>query len=100
RSPLFPALPTVAESGLANYQAVGWFGLLAPARTPPAIVAKLNAGSVAILTTADVRARLVALGAEPQPQSPEEFAHFINADLAVWTRVLREVEAKHGAGKH
>lgn len=94
RSPLFPDLPTADESGLPGYQSVGWFGLLAPAHTPDAIVGKLNAEIADILRTTEVRERLAALGATPQPQSPTEFARFINDDLAKWTQVLHEAEAK------
>lgn len=98
RSPLFPNLPTVAESGMPGFDAVGWFGLLAPIKTPPAIVAKLNSEVVAILGTAEVREKLAALGAEPQAQTPEEFSRYINEDVAKWTRLLKEAEAKQPTG--
>ena len=94
RSPLFPELATVDESGLPGYEAVGWFGLLAPAHTPDDIVNKLNAVTVEILQSAAVRERLTKLGAEPHPMTPAEYGSFIAADLAKWTRVLREAEAK------
>jgi tripartite-type tricarboxylate transporter receptor subunit TctC len=97
RSPLFPNLPTVAESALPGFESVGWFGLLAPPETPAPIVAKLNAEVVGLLGTPAVRERLAALGAEPQPQTPAEFGKYINDDLAKWTRLLREVESKQPA---
>ena len=97
RSPLFPDLPTASESGLPGYEAVGWFGLLAPAHTPDAIIAKLNAETVRILQSPEVRQRLAQLGAEPQPQSAAEFGRFINSDLAKWTQVMHEAEAKQKA---
>jgi tripartite-type tricarboxylate transporter receptor subunit TctC len=99
RSPLFPDLPTVAESGVSGFESVGWFGLLAPLNTPSPIVAKLNAQVVALLGTPEIRERLATLGAEPQPQSPEQFGAYINADIAKWTSLMREIEAKQPTGK-
>ena len=90
RSQLYPKLPTVSEDGLPGYEAVGWFGLLAPARTPPDIVKKLNAEIASMMNTPEARERLASLGAEPQAQSPEEFARYINDDVAKWTRLVRE----------
>ena len=94
RSPLFPNTPTVAESGAPGFESVGWFGLLAPPRTPAAIITKLNAEIVALLGTPDIKQRLAALGAEPQPQSPKQFSAYINADIAKWTILTREIETK------
>jgi tripartite-type tricarboxylate transporter receptor subunit TctC len=99
RSPLFPDLPTADESGLPGYEAVGWFGLLAPAHTPDEIVQKLNAASVEILKSDDVRERLAKLGAEPHPMSPAEYGTFINADLKKWIAVMQAAEAKQKAGE-
>jgi tripartite-type tricarboxylate transporter receptor subunit TctC len=90
RSQLYPNLPTVSESGLPGYEAIGWFGLLAPARTSPDIVRKLNAEITAMMKAPDVRERLASLGAEPQGLSPEEFGRYINEDIAKWTRLVRE----------
>jgi tripartite-type tricarboxylate transporter receptor subunit TctC len=92
-------MPTVAESGVPGFESVGWFGLLAPAHTPAAIVAKLNAEVVALLETVEIRERLAALGAEPQPLGPEQFGAYINADIAKWTRLMREIEPKQSPGK-
>lgn len=90
RSKFFPNVPTVAESGLPGYESVGWFGLLAPAHTPPEIVAKLNKAVVAIMAEKSVIDRMAALGAEPEPQTPEEFARYINADIAKWDTLVTE----------
>jgi tripartite-type tricarboxylate transporter receptor subunit TctC len=90
RSQFFPNVPTVAESGLPGYESVGWFGLLAPAHTPPEIVAKLNKAVVAIMAEKTVIERMAALGAEPEPQTPEEFGRYINADIAKWDALVTE----------
>jgi tripartite-type tricarboxylate transporter receptor subunit TctC len=99
RSPLFPDLPTANESGLPGYEAVGWFGLLAPAHTPHEIVQKLKAASVEILKSDDVRERLAKLGAEPHPMTPAEYGTFITADLKKWSAVLQAAESKQNAGE-
>jgi tripartite-type tricarboxylate transporter receptor subunit TctC len=98
RSPMFPDLPTADESGLKGYESVGWFGLLAPAHTPEAIVNKLNAATVEILQSAEVRERLASLGAQPHPMTPAEYGRFITADLAKWTQVMHDAEAKQKNG--
>jgi tripartite-type tricarboxylate transporter receptor subunit TctC len=90
RSKFFPNIPTVAESGLPGYESVGWFGLLAPARTPRNIVDKLNKAVVAIMAEKDVIDRMAQLGAEPEPQTPDEFARYINADVAKWSALVKE----------
>jgi tripartite-type tricarboxylate transporter receptor subunit TctC len=90
RSETLPNLPTVTESGLPGYAAVGWFGLLAPAATPKAIVAKLSADANRVLAQKDVREKLLALGSEPSGSTPEEFAAFIREDQAKWTKLMKE----------
>ena len=90
RSSTLPELPTAAESGLPGYEAVGWFGLLAPAATPPAIVAKISADANRVLEDAEVRQRMVAVGAEPSGNTPEEFARYIRADQAKWSKLMAE----------
>lgn len=100
RSKFFPAVPTVSESGLPGYESVGWFGLLAPAHTPKDIVDKLNAAVVAIMATQDFKDKLAAHAAEPEPQTPDEFARYINADVAKWTALVKEQNIViPGAGK-
>ena len=84
RSALFPDFPTVAESGLAGYSSLGWFGLFAPAATPRDVVAKISADTKTVLTLPDARQRLAEQGAEPEPSSPEAFAAFVNSDIAKW----------------
>ena len=90
RSSLLPDLPTVAQSGLPGYEAVGWFGLLAPAKTPGAIVAKLSADANKVLADPDVKQKLQIAGAEPAGDTPQEFARFIHDDQAKWSKLMKE----------
>jgi tripartite-type tricarboxylate transporter receptor subunit TctC len=90
RSETLPDLPTVAESGLPGYEAVGWFGLLAPAGTPRAIVAKASADVNRVLAEREVRAKMLGLGADPSGDTPEEFARFIREDQAKWAKLVKE----------
>jgi tripartite-type tricarboxylate transporter receptor subunit TctC len=90
RSETLPALPTVAESGVAGYAAVGWFGLLAPAATPQAIVAKISADANRVLAQKEVREKMLALGSEPSGDTPGEFAAFIRDDQAKWAKLMKE----------
>jgi tripartite-type tricarboxylate transporter receptor subunit TctC len=90
RTEALPELPTVAESGLPGYEAVGWFGLLAPAATPRPLVERLSADSNRVLADREVRARMAALGADPSGNTPEEFARFIRDDQAKWAKLMRE----------
>ena len=90
RSKFFPDVPTVAEGGLPGYASVGWFGLLAPAHTPKEIVDKLNKAVVGIMGEKDVIEHMAKLGAEPEPHTPDEFARYIDADVAKWTKLVNE----------
>lgn len=69
---------------------VGWFGLSAPAHTPAEIVNKLNKAVVAIMATQGVKDRMTAIGAELEPQTPDKFGRYINADIAKWTKLVKE----------
>jgi tripartite-type tricarboxylate transporter receptor subunit TctC len=89
-TPLLPGLPTVAETGLPGYSAVGWFALFAPRGLPPAIAERIATEAARGLNTAETRARLATLGAEPEPMAPDAFAAFVDADIAKWQRVVRE----------
>jgi tripartite-type tricarboxylate transporter receptor subunit TctC len=90
RATAIPDLPTVAEAGVPGYEAIGWFGLLAPAATPKAIVEKVSRDANAVLADPEVRAKMLALGAEPWADTPEEFGRFIHADQAKWSKLMRE----------
>ena len=87
RSPLYPEVPTVGESGLAGYQTDVWYGVLAPAKTPAEILARLNREIVASLRTPEVRERLAAQGAEVASSTPEQFAQLMRTDIAKWAKV-------------
>jgi tripartite-type tricarboxylate transporter receptor subunit TctC len=88
RFPRLKDIPTFAEQGLPEFESYGWFGIVAPAKTPPAIVAKLNAALVAELKEPAVVERIRALGAEPMPQTPAEFSAFILREIDRWTKVV------------
>jgi tripartite-type tricarboxylate transporter receptor subunit TctC len=94
RSPELPEVPTIDEAGVPGYEMNPWYGLLAPAGTPRAIVARLGAEVSKIVHAADMREKLAAQGAEPAGGTPEEYAATIRADTAMWTRVIRETGIK------
>ena len=94
RSPQLPELPTIAEAGVPGFEAAGWFGYAAPARTPKEIVATLNREIVRILALPDVRERLIAQGAEPVGDTPEQFAQYIKAEAAKWGKVIKTLNLK------
>lgn len=85
RSDAAPELPTLDESGLAGFESVAWFGLLAPAGTPPAVQRQLEAAIAQALKTPEMAARLKAMGAEPPVQGAEAFARVIRNDTAKWS---------------
>ena len=94
RYPGLPDVPTVAESGLAGFETVAWFGLFAPAGTPKEIVSRLNRAVNAIVAQPDLRERLLGLGMEPSLGSPEDYTARQAADIAKWKKVVAESGAK------
>ena len=90
RSSALPEVPTVAESGLPGFEAIGVHGLLAPAGTPRRIIDRLNAECVAILRSPEVRAQLASDGAEPVAGTPEQYAAQIAAEMQKWGKLIRE----------
>ena len=90
RSPAMPDVPTIAESGVPGYETASWYGVLAPAGTPRAIVERLNRQIVKITHAPDVRERLATEGADPVGSSPEEFAAHIKRELARWAKVIKQ----------
>jgi len=89
RSSTLPQAPTIAESGLPGYEMNPWFGLFAPAGTPPAIVNKLNAEVGRILALQDVKERLFGIGAEPMSGTPEQFAAIVRTDVDKWVKLVK-----------
>ena len=94
RSRLAPELPTMAEAGVPGFDISTWFGLLAPAGTPPDVIARWNADVTRVLNTPDMRERLLAQGAEAAPDSPAEFRRFIAAELVKYARIVKASGAK------
>jgi tripartite-type tricarboxylate transporter receptor subunit TctC len=99
RSRFYPDIPTVSESGVPGYESVGWFGLLAPANTPPEIVRQINEAIVAAMDMKEFRDHLATLGAEPKPLTPDEFARYINADVAKWSKLVKDNAVQLPGGK-
>jgi len=94
RASMAPDLPTIAESGVPGFEAIQWFGLLAPAGTPVEIVQKLHDATVSGLATPDMRERFAAEGAEPVGDTPAEFASLISAEMDKWTEVAKAAGMK------
>lgn len=90
RAPTLPDVPTIAESGLSGYEATSWFGLLAPAATPAAVIKTLNAQIVAVLADPAVKAKLDEQGAEAHPETPEQFAKWIRDETAKWSKTVKD----------
>jgi tripartite-type tricarboxylate transporter receptor subunit TctC len=89
-----PDVPTFAESGLPDYEATGWFGVVMPKGTPPEIVGRMNSELVAALKRQDIHERVLAAGAEPSPSTPEEFGALIRSEIVKWGEVVRASGAK------
>jgi tripartite-type tricarboxylate transporter receptor subunit TctC len=94
RSAAAPELPTVAETGLPGYEVSVWYGVLAPAGTPSAVINRLHTEIVKIMKLPDITTRWATLGAEPLSNTPEQFAAFLRSDLVKWTKVVRDSGAK------
>jgi tripartite-type tricarboxylate transporter receptor subunit TctC len=94
RAPALPNVPTIAESGLPGFEASSWFGLLAPAGTPPAVVARINADVNQWLQTAEAKEKLLAQGADAAGGTPEQFAAHIRAETEKWAKVVKVSGAK------
>ncbi len=94
RIPLAPDIPTVAEAGVAGYEITAWGGYMAPAGTPDAIVARLNAELNKIISSPVIRERWVALGIEPVGGTPERFAEHVKTETAKWTDVIKRAGIK------
>jgi tripartite-type tricarboxylate transporter receptor subunit TctC len=89
RDALVPDVPTVAEAGVPGYDSILWFGLLAPGRTPRALIGRLNTEVARILREPEVRTRWLPIGLEPHPTSPGEFDRMVASDIATFTKLAR-----------
>jgi tripartite-type tricarboxylate transporter receptor subunit TctC len=94
RAAVLPEVPTVAESGLPGFEASSWFGILAPAGTPPAIVTKINGEVAKWVASAEAKEKLLGQGANAAGGTPEDFARHIHAETAKWAKVVKESGAK------
>jgi len=94
RSPVAPDVPTVAESGYPGFDAIGWHGILAPAKTPPAIIKKLNDEFVKALRDPETKALLEKQAMQAVGNSPEDFAAFIQQDIAIWKEVATQANVE------
>lgn len=94
RSPLYPQVPTVNESGLPGYQSDAWYGVLVPARTPSEIVTRLNREIIAILKTGDTREKFAVQGAEVIGNTPEQFMQLMKSDIEKWVGVTSKLKLK------
>jgi tripartite-type tricarboxylate transporter receptor subunit TctC len=93
-SPVAPKLPTVAASGLPGFEALQWFGLLAPAGTPREVVARLNTEIQKVLQMHDVQEKLQSLGIQVTAGGPDQFAGFIRSETVKWGKIVKESGAK------
>ena len=90
RSPDLPNVPTIAESGFAGFDAPAWWGVVAPAKTPPEIVARMNAEITKVLKTPAIAQRLDAQGIDVVGSSPKEFGEFVKRQIELWAKVVKE----------
>jgi tripartite-type tricarboxylate transporter receptor subunit TctC len=89
-----PELPTISEAGLPGFDANNWYGIVAPAGTPRAIIEQLNAETTKLLGFPDVKATLFNQGLDPAPGTPEQFGAYIKAERIKWAKVIKASGAK------
>jgi tripartite-type tricarboxylate transporter receptor subunit TctC len=94
RTPIMPALPTIAESGLPGFEAISWFGLMAPAGTPAPIIGKVYQQAARIALDPEMKAKLAQLGLGVTTDAPDAFAAIIKGDIAKWAKVIKEANIK------
>jgi tripartite-type tricarboxylate transporter receptor subunit TctC len=94
RSPVLPELPTIAESGVPGYEAVGWFAVLAPRATPKAIITKVNRDINGVFAAPEVRSAFASDGSEPVGGTPEDLQKSIGEGMAKWGRLVRDLNVE------
>lgn len=94
RSLAMPDIPTLAESGMPGFDAPSWYGFFAPSNTPGSVIEKLNTEIVNSLNDPDLRRKMVAVGQDPAPSTPQELGDFHKKDVALWTKVINEANIK------
>lgn len=94
RAAALPDVPTAIEAGFKDYEAIGWFGLMAPAGTPPAIVERLSAEVAKAMATPVIRDRTTEQGATPVGSTPAQFERFVRDEIAKWTRIIQQAGIK------
>jgi tripartite-type tricarboxylate transporter receptor subunit TctC len=94
RLPMLPDVPTMNEAGVNSYESTGWFGVVAPAGTPAAIINRLNAEIVAALNDPTIQNTMRAMGVEPAPSKPEDFDQYIKSEIQKWNKVIKTAGTK------
>jgi tripartite-type tricarboxylate transporter receptor subunit TctC len=94
RNPALPEIPTVVESGLKGFEVVGFYGFLGPANMPRDVTAKLSEAFRQVLTSPDIRSRMISQGADPAFLPSEEFGRFLSAEMPRWADAVRKSGAK------
>ena len=90
RAPQFPDLPTIDEAGVPGFDASSWFGLLAPANTPPAVIKRIDDALIKAMATTDLKKKIIEQGGEPIAETPDKFAAFIQTETVKWAKVVKE----------
>jgi len=94
RSRELPDVPTLDESGYKGFEISGWYGIMAPARTPRPIIDRLNSDIVAVLSTGETPKLLASRGYDPTPTTPEAFAKYLRSEVARWAKAVKEYGIK------
>jgi tripartite-type tricarboxylate transporter receptor subunit TctC len=94
RLPMLPDVPTMNEAGVSSYESTGWFGVVAPAGTPAAIINRLNAEIVAALNDPTIQNTMRGMGVEPAPSKPEDFDQYIKSEIQKWNKVIKTAGTK------
>ena len=94
RSPLAPEIPTMSEGGIKDFEMATWYGMLAPAGTPPELVARIQRDAARVLSDAETRERLTKMGVDLILNTPEEFRKYLNAEIARYTQIIKSAGLK------